>query len=90
VLGVLTEGYALAQDELNSEIREKKKERNQNSKAFSENRRLSQSVREMIRAKKVEEARRACEEHVSDTDPIADTLLTPSDIWKCITMIRKQ
>lgn len=66
MLGMLTEGHALAQDELNSEIREKKKERNQNSKAFSENRRLSQSVREMIRAKKVEEARRACEEQVSD------------------------
>ena len=53
------------QDELNAEIREKKKERNQNSKAFSENRRLSQTVREMIRAKKFGDARRACEEQVS-------------------------
>lgn len=57
--------YGFLQDELNAEIREKKKERNQNSKAFSENRRLSQTVREMIRAKKVEDARRACEEQVS-------------------------
>ena len=52
------------QDESNAAIRDRKKERNQNSKAFSENRRLSQSVREMIRAKNVEEARRACEEQV--------------------------
>lgn len=52
------------QDESNAAIRDKKKERNQNSKAHSENRRLSQSVREMIRAKKVEDARRACEEQV--------------------------
>lgn len=53
------------QDELNVEIRDKKRERNHNSKAFSENRRLSQSVRELIRAKKVDEARRACEEQVN-------------------------
>lgn len=52
------------QDESNAAIRDKKKERNQNSKAYSENWRLSQSVREMIRAKTVEEARRACEEQV--------------------------
>ena len=52
------------QDESNAAIRDKKRERNQNSKAHSENRRLSQSVREMIRAKKVEDARRACEEQV--------------------------
>ena len=61
--------YGLLQDELNAEIREKKKERNQNSKAFSENRRLSQTVREMIRAKKFEDARRACEEQVSREQP---------------------
>ena len=60
----------LVQDELNAEIREKKKERNQNSKAFSENRRLSQTVREMIRAKKFEDARRACEEQVSRKEEI--------------------
>ena len=58
------EDNAYVQDEINGEIREKKKERNQNSKAFGENRRLSQSVREMIRARKVEDARRACEEQV--------------------------
>ena len=52
------------QDEINVAIREKKKERNQNSKAYGDNRRLSQSIREMIRARKIDEARRACEEQV--------------------------
>ena len=68
---IKSEGVEHLQDESNIAIRDKKKERNYNSKAHSDNRRLSQSVREMIRAKKVDEARRACEEQVIATGLLA-------------------